>query len=84
MVQEMANAENAMKEELARCYSFAIVSLSLFTSCFRLQKLEDIAVKLCRDCGELPPRISALADQYKEVCIWKGGGGGGGGGIQHM
>ncbi|XP_065889965.1 microtubule-actin cross-linking factor 1-like isoform X3 [Dysidea avara] len=50
MVQEMANAENAMKEELAR-----------------LQKLEDIAVKLCRDCGELPPRISALADQYKEL-----------------
>ena len=27
-------------------------------------------MKLCRDCGDLPPKISALADQYKEVWVY--------------
>jgi len=67
MVQEMANAEKAMKTELTRWEVSLYCAFIIVYFMFRLQKLENIAVKLCRDCGELPPKISALADQYKEV-----------------
>ena len=63
----MNNFEKALKDEIAKYITIQVTHMRYPLCHCRQQKLEEIAVRICKDCGELPGRIAALAEHYKEV-----------------